>query len=152
MTEEKKSPGNKLTAEQIAMRVEVKRIANRVHSGTSVTMEELAKSMNTSKMYIWHMFNVDSVKPITLDAILAWGRYPETQEFARRVLLEMYAHVDAHMDVSQLRITDIQRFSDSPFLIHNQIAVNVVRDLAERYGLIPANTTNTTEAPIALVK
>lgn len=157
MTEEKKlrsSPNTKLTPEQIAMRAEVKRIANRVHASTSVTMVDLARPLNASKMYIWHLLRVESVNhwPITLDTILVWARDPETQEFARRLLFEMLSHVDAHMDVSQLRLTDLQRFGDSPFPIHNQIAVNVVRDLAERYGLIPANTTNTAEAPIALVK
>lgn len=143
---------SKFSAKKLRLRVEVKRIARRVLAESDVTIETLGAPIGRQRQDMWNVVTPESdrMHPITLDMVLAWSRCPDTQEFARRLLIEMLSQVDACMDVQKMRLSDLQRFSTSPHLIHNQIAVDVVRDLAERYGLIPANTTTTAELPIPI--
>jgi hypothetical protein len=158
MTEEKTglrtNPTNRLSGEQAQLRIEVKRIANGVFANTPISMETLAETLDSTRMYIWHLLSVESQNfwPITLDMVLAWSRDPDTRDFARRLLIELLANVDAQIDAQQMRLSDLQRFADSPHTAHNRIAATIVQSLAERYGLIPANTTSTAEVVIKIAK
>jgi AcrR family transcriptional regulator len=131
----------KPTESEMKRRMEVRALVARVYSHSSVSMEKLAAAAGVTRGAIWYLLHAESydTRPITLELILAWLANPDTQEFARRLLSEL---ISMH-DVQQLRLIDLMRYENNT--TQSALAVTVVKNLAERYGLIPANQTNTAD-------
>jgi hypothetical protein len=140
----------KLTDEQMKLRLEVRQIARRVYATSGATIRSLGADGSVARMTVWKqvMADDDETLSIPLDVVLAWLREPDSREFARRLLGELIAQ----FDVEQLRLVDLYRYADSPHQSQNQTAVTVVKNLAERFGLIPANHTNTLEVTTNVAK
>lgn len=124
-------------------REEMRSIVSRVLTESSVRQTDITTALGVKRTSFHRQYVASSEDPVPIDLsdVLILVRHPATAEFARRLLMELLAELDAH----QLRGVDLARMAESPLPQHRAIVVNVVRPLAIKLGLTPTFTVSTAE-------